>query len=590
MSTKRKLTEKEIDNVLDFIKPLRTLPNEIAISLQQRQIQNHKKQLLQIEIYPEKIPELKSQLHMRYLASQVEPGKSVGATASSSIGQENTQQSLSSFHTAGQNKVALITGVPRAEELLNVTRDIKTPFQEIYLLSNNTQLCDVKKIAQQIFEYRELWELLTDYEYALDRELTPEEDIWYDFYRTFYSSEFEECSSSVRLIFDKKLLFNHRKSLQQISKVIEENYSDAYCVFSPDNLGIIDVYIRTDNIGSIESIIKSLKSIQKKNKKDEEDKRDEDLQLVINDENKEYIFIRDLVIPSLLYMQINGIENIKKCYFQQDTKSNTWYITTKGSNLKEVLKHPLVDVNKTTSNHLWDIYEVLGLDAAINFLRNEFLKLLSISTRHLDLLIYAMTYNGRPQAVTRYGIDRKQVGPLAKVGFEQPFDNFFHSARVAEKEDMSGCSSAITLGILPNMGSGYVKLLSNNNDKIIVDNQILRDYMATISKPTDIQKQQKQIIQKNTLFNTKTYTENFNTNTSTTNKSFINSKLKQPLFRPKLDLQQKITNSNTVTRIIMKAKKTEPELKLLKNAPTIVFESDNGEVIERNTEIDDTSY
>jgi DNA-directed RNA polymerase beta' subunit len=340
---------------------------------------------------------------------------------------------------------------------------------EIHLLKGSQDLEFVKNIAQEMFEYKELSEFIDDYEICKNKQITSTEKIWYKFYETFNNSEYKNCEYCVRLTFNKSTLYAFKKKLIDISQIIESLYTDAICVFSPDNIGIIDVYIKTDNIGDIKTIIQSLKNSKKKSKKKDE-KDDKELFLFLNDENKEYIFIRDLVVPSLLYIQLSGVENIKKCYFQKDSNNN-WIITTKGSNLKEVVKHPLIDYSKLTTNHLWDVYEVFGIQAARNFLKIEFQKLLPISMRHLDLLIHAMTYSGKPQAVTRYGIDRKQVGALAKVAFEQPFDNFFHSATNAEKEDMKGNSSAITVGRVPAMGSGYTTLIDQITKKIIDHNK-----------------------------------------------------------------------------------------------------------------------
>jgi DNA-directed RNA polymerase beta' subunit len=606
---KRKLTTQEIDDILSFIKPQKGLPEEIAICVQSKQKNDYFKQLKDIEIYPSKIPAIKEKLEILYNKSLVEAGKSVGAISSSSIGEQNTQQSLSSFHTAGQNKVQLTTGVPRNEELLNVTRDIKTPCMEITILGNTQDLKYVRQIGLQMFEYKELIEFLDDYEIIQNRKLSESETIWYNMFDMFYHTEYKECDFSVRLTFKVDKLFEYRKSLNNFAEILETNYSDLYCVYSPDNIGIIDAYVRTETIGDIEDVITSIKQTKKKGKKTDED-QDTNL-LFINNENKDYIYIRDIVIPSILYTHISGIEHIKKCYYQQD-KNKNWVITTKGSNLREMVKHPLVDASKLTTNHLWDVYEVFGIQAARNFLRSEFQKLLSVSGRHLDLLINAMTHSGKPQAVTRYGIDRKQVGALAKVAFEQPFDNFFHSATTAEKEDMKGNSSAITVGRASAMGSGYTQLVDKHTKKLIKEDELVYNYQKKF-EDLEAQRQEKireQIKQRQlsqslisqpsffqnkplaTLISPPIITKTSGTSFGATNKGKP-LKLSAPVKVTQPQSEKEPTN---VTRLILNKKKTEPELQLLKNAPTIVFESFDGNVVERNpedkskTEIDIESY
>jgi hypothetical protein len=62
-------------------------------------------------------------------------------------------------------------------------------------------------------------------------------------------------------------------------------------------------------------------------------------------------------------------------------------------------------------------------------------------------------------SVSRYGIDRKQVGPLAKCCFEQPIENFLISAAKGEKDEIQGVTASITLGKLSRMGTGSMDLI-----------------------------------------------------------------------------------------------------------------------------------
>jgi DNA-directed RNA polymerase II subunit RPB1 len=59
----------------------------------------------------------------------------VGPLAAQSIGEPSTQLTLNTFHMAGVGGKAVVTtmGVPRIEEILSVTKKIKTPSMTIYL-------------------------------------------------------------------------------------------------------------------------------------------------------------------------------------------------------------------------------------------------------------------------------------------------------------------------------------------------------------------------------------------------------------------------------------------------------------------------
>lgn len=91
---KRYLKDSEIDYILSFLKPNKSIPIESALSI----INNLKtrliKQLKTIEIYPELIDELKIQIENNYQSSLISPGESVGILAAQSIGEKNTQNSV----------------------------------------------------------------------------------------------------------------------------------------------------------------------------------------------------------------------------------------------------------------------------------------------------------------------------------------------------------------------------------------------------------------------------------------------------------------------------------------------------------------
>ena len=90
----RLLNDKEIMNIIDFIKLNNKLPPETAKSI----VNNHKnrliKQLKNQKIYPELIPELKKQLELNYIKSLICPGESIGILAAQSIGEKQTQNSI----------------------------------------------------------------------------------------------------------------------------------------------------------------------------------------------------------------------------------------------------------------------------------------------------------------------------------------------------------------------------------------------------------------------------------------------------------------------------------------------------------------
>lgn len=92
----RLLTDEEINNILDFIKPSMDIPLESAISVVKNNKEKLRNQLKNQEIYPEVIPELKESIKKFYNNSMVQAGESVGVICAQSIGEKNTQTTLNS--------------------------------------------------------------------------------------------------------------------------------------------------------------------------------------------------------------------------------------------------------------------------------------------------------------------------------------------------------------------------------------------------------------------------------------------------------------------------------------------------------------
>ena len=95
---KRDLTDTEIQYILDFLKPNKSIPIDSALSIITNQKLRLIKQLKNIQIYPELIDELKKQIEKNYRESLIQPGESVGIIAAQSIGERNTQNTLNTFN------------------------------------------------------------------------------------------------------------------------------------------------------------------------------------------------------------------------------------------------------------------------------------------------------------------------------------------------------------------------------------------------------------------------------------------------------------------------------------------------------------
>jgi DNA-directed RNA polymerase II subunit RPB1 len=173
---------------------------------------------------------------------------------------------------------------------------------------------------------------------------------------------------------------------------------------------------------------------------------------------------------------ISGVDKIKKvsiaqkklkvldddAVFKTFVDREEWSLETDGTNLMSVLANDKVDSTRTISNDITEIFDVFGIEAARQALYNEIDDILNSSTsvnhRHIALLVDTMTCKGYLLSVDRHGINRSDIGPLAKCSFEETSDILIKAGVFGEVDKISGVSANIILGQIANCGTGDVKL------------------------------------------------------------------------------------------------------------------------------------
>jgi len=184
------------------------------------------------------------------------------------------------------------------------------------------------------------------------------------------------------------------------------------------------------------------------------------------------------VLDNVVIKGIPNIENLvipeHKTIVKEDGEyvNKTEYILqSDGVNLLEIFNSKYVDFTKTYSNDINEIYEKLGIEAARNILVEEISSVCDdageyINSRHIELLVDTMTNKGYLTAINRQGINRGDVGPLAKSSFEDTTDQFIKAGIFGEKDRLKGVSSNIMMGQTIKSGTGLTDLLLDE-DKLI---------------------------------------------------------------------------------------------------------------------------
>ena len=429
---KRHLSHDEIEYVLGEITQFASIPYMTARSIVESIKNPMRDELKKLEIYPKAIPDLRKQIGENYQRSKIQSGDNIGVTAAQSFGQFYTQSTLNTFHTAGLAVKAVVTGVVRFEEILNASLKPKGVSCIIKFLKNNKSIQEIRDMIKGSIVYFNIKKLASSIKYNPSVSHSP---FWYESFEMMYNSRFRNVSQHYIVIsLDKKLLYEYYIQPSEIAKCIESNYTDLVCVFSPPHIGEIHVYIDTTNITMPEETLH-----------------------YVTQENMIEVYIEDVVIPNIEKVYISGITGIGNAFFVQGKED--WHLETEGGNFCELLAHKDIDFANTMTNHIWDIYNTLGVEAARQYIFEELVAIMpSISPHHSKFLVDYMTKTGTITSISRYTMRSEGSGALSKASFEETLDNLMNAGLYGETENPNSVSTSIICGKLGSFGTGVCEL------------------------------------------------------------------------------------------------------------------------------------
>ena len=465
---KRLLTDEEIEYIISN----KTVNNSDIDNYSQNKIKSDlREQFKNVEVYPESIEEIKREITYYYDTSQIQPGESVGVLTAQSIGERQTQMTLNTFHSAGQAIATVITGVPRFGELLNATKDPKMVSCQIYFKEDDDDLEKLRKYIGSSLKQFCLKDLLykdVDNTYSYNIEENMEMNVWHGLWNLIYNNNddisnfFTKDYVCVSCKLKPDEIYMYEIYMEDIAKSISNEFEDIMCMFSPmDNLEL-NIFINVSNVTVPENSF-------------------------ITEENKNVIYVKNVVLPILFDLIVVGIEGIYDFYYSKYTKNGQthWKVETRGSNFSKLLANPKIKQEELISNNMWDIYKNLGIEAVREFLIEEFKSVVSsdgtyIDMRHVMLLVDIMCHTGSISSISRYGIKREKSGPLAKASFEESLENFLKAGVFGDNEPAKGVSASIMCGKRSKIGTGICDLIfdksyfgngfkSNDTDNLFVD-------------------------------------------------------------------------------------------------------------------------
>lgn len=109
---------------------------------------------------------------------------------------------------------------------------------------------------------------------------------------------------------------------------------------------------------------------------------------------------------------------------------------------------------------------------------------LSVDKHHLKLLADCMTSSGTVLGITRFGIQRMRTSTLMLASFEMTVDHLFEAAIHSRKDEISGVSERIIMGVPIPLGTGLFNLLRSTTEQSIPPKTLRRDILLKATAPS----------------------------------------------------------------------------------------------------------
>lgn len=339
-------------------------------------------------------------------SKRMEPGSAVGATGAQSIGEPGTQMTLKTFHFAGVASMNVTLGVPRIKEIINASKAISTPIITVQLVQPDS--LQSARIVKGRLERTTLGEVSRSIRTVLGPG-SPRVVVDLDL-EAIADLQLEVTQQSVR-----------RALLEAPKLKLKERHVDmrggGQLVVWPPGEGATGMQA----LGALHAL--------------------------------------QSLLPRVL---VQGIASVDRAVVN-DVGGGQYNLLVEGTALRAVMTTGGVRGVETTSNHVIEVEQTLGIEAARSAIVREVEYTMGehgmhIDTRHIALLADVMTCKGNVLGITRFGIAQMKESVLMLASFEKTTDHLFDAAVHSRSDEVEGVSECIIMGIPMPLGTGLFQL------------------------------------------------------------------------------------------------------------------------------------
>ena len=412
---------------------------------------------------------LLTQIQRHHQRAQVSPGEMVGVLAAESVGEPCTQLTLNTFHHAGVAEKNVTLGVPRIKELIDARYVNQTPSTDLFIrapFSTNKRFVD--KFKETLPETY-LKDVMQSFDVLLDPDVQStsvchEADqfllrAWQQFGAAMPTGASRYV---IRIVLNRELLTAKELSVADVQRLIIKKLPgrDMYHILASEP-NMRDWIIRIRMCGMSEMRQHAMNGCKQHTD-----------QLVLEfEKNMAHAFLK--YISRVVH--ICGVKGVDRATVQQQTttrwdentlektETTEYYVQTSGVNLRGFWNIEVVDWKRCISNSVFEVLELLGIEATAVVLFHEIKTVLSfdgcyVNNRHIMMIVNIMTRTGCIMPMNRHGLNRLEVGPLVKCTFEETVDIIFEAGLFGENNPVTSISDSIMVGQPIPGGTGKMEL------------------------------------------------------------------------------------------------------------------------------------
>ena len=267
----------------------------------------------------------------------------------------------------------------------------------------------------------------------------------------------KEISTPMMEIYLQKP-FNKGEGIRELAMRIKETKLRELASEFAINIADLTVDIKLDSetlktVGIRESTVAKIIAEQKCNVKEKENNI---IQVKIKGKNESLNELYKLK-EKLKEVIISGVKGVTQVLPVK--RKEEYLIVTAGTNLKEVMKLKEVDTSRTISNDIYEVADILGIEATRQAIINEIYKVienqgLNINIRHIMIASDTMCMSGSIKGITRYGIVGEKASVLARASFETPIKHIIEAAIVGEDDPLNSVVENVMLNQPVPVGTG----------------------------------------------------------------------------------------------------------------------------------------